>query len=220
MQTKIKVLFIDEEKDAIDAFKDYIEDSNSDIEIQIKDSYPKSSLKDMLEFIIKENPDALITDYNLNEKKTEIKYNVGYDGAQLAQEFLKIRQYFPVFITTSYDDSAIKECDDVNIVYVKPSQREDGASRARFVDRIVQQILHYKSKIFDAERQIKELVRSSESRELDEKEERELIRLDRFLEKSIDSEFSIPDELKTLSNSRRISSLIDKVDSLIIKIEK
>lgn len=215
-----KIIFIDEEKDAIDAFKDYIEDYKNDTNIEVKDYYPLGNIDEMIDIIIKENPDALVTDYNLNEKKTAIKYNVCYDGVELAQAFISIRSGFPVFITTSYDDNAIKESNDVNIVYVKPSSGEDQTSKAKFVDRVIQQILHYRSRLTEAEERLKNLLKKSSEVDLDEKEERELIKLDRFLEGSVDKQFSIPDELKTLSNARRVSQLIDKVDMLLEKIKK
>jgi len=215
-----RILFIDEEKDAIDAFKDYIDDYKNDIDIEVKDFYPKGNLDEMIDILIKENPDAIVTDYNLNEKKTEIKHNVSYDGVELAEAFMKIRSGFPVFITTSYDDTAIKESEDVNIVYVKPSSEEDNASRAKFIDRVIQQILHYRSRITEAEEKLKQLIEKSSTVELDEQEERELIKLDRFLEGAIDKQFAMPDELKTMSNSRRLISLIEKVDNLLGKFEK
>lgn len=86
-----RILFIDEEKDAIDAFKDYIDDYKNDIDIEVKDFYPKGNLDEMIDIIIKESPDALVTDYNLNEKKTEIKHNVSYDGVELAVDFFFIK---------------------------------------------------------------------------------------------------------------------------------
>lgn len=215
-----KLIFIDEEKEAIDAFKDYVEDSQNGQDISVKDFYPAGNIEEMISILVKEDADAIITDFNLNEKKTAIKYNVGYDGVELVQAFLKIRKGFPLFITTSYDDSAIKESEDVNLVYVKPALTEDQTSRAKFIDRVVQQILHYRSRLAEAESRLNELLKKSAGTELDEQEERELIKLDRFLEVSIDKQFSIPDDLKTLSNVRRISSLIEKVDVLLEKMDR
>lgn len=50
-------------------------------------------------------------------------------------------------------------------------------------------------------------------------DESEIIRLDHFLEVSTDRKNSIPDEYKTLSNSRRLEELLTKVDTLLGKIE-
>lgn len=72
----------------------------------------------------------------------------------------------------------------------------------------------------EAEENLKQLIEKSSTVELDEQEERELIKLDRFLEGAIDKQFAMPYELKTMSNSRRLISLIEKVDNLLGKIEK
>lgn len=214
-----RILFIDEEKEAIDAFKDYIDEYKNGIDIEVKSLYPSSRLDEMIRIIIEESPDALVTDYNLNEKKTEINHNVNYDGVDLAEAFLKIRSGFPVFITTSYDDSAIKSSEDVNIVYVKPSYEKENASKSKFIDRLTQQIIHYQTRINNAEKRLFELLNKHSTTELDANEEIELIKLDKFLEGAINKQFEIPNELKTMSNSRRIRDLIDKVDFLLNKIK-
>lgn len=215
-----RLIFIDEEKDAIDAFKDYIDESQTDKMIEVKAFYPLKDLDEMIGQILKENPDALVTDYNLNEKKTEIKYNVGYDGVELAQKYLNLREDFPVFITTSYADTAIQNSENVNIVYIKPTSEDEKASKVKFIDRLTQQILHYQSKLNNAEVRLKELLEQATKRDLNEKEESELLRLDRIIENSIDKLHAIPEELKTMSNSRRVSQLIEKVDKLLQKIDR
>ena len=50
-------------------------------------------------------------------------------------------------------------------------------------------------------------------------DEERIIKLDSFLEKSLDSYDSIPDELKELSNLERLNTLIGKVDDLLKKFE-
>jgi len=42
--------------------------------------------------------------------------------------------------------------------------------------------------------------------------------LDDFLERSLDNYQALPQEMKSLSNIKKISSMIDKVDELLKKI--
>ena len=41
----------------------------------------------MIELIIKINPDAVVTDFMLNDAKVDIKYNVPYNGSILVKSF-------------------------------------------------------------------------------------------------------------------------------------
>ena len=50
-------------------------------------------------------------------------------------------------------------------------------------------------------------------------DEERIIELDSFLEKSLDSYGSIPEQLKKLSNLDRLNTLISKVDELLKKID-
>ena len=218
-----RILFIDEESDAFNAFRDYFEESSLNDQIAVLTEFPLSNLNDMIELIIKLNPDAVISDFMLNEMKTEIKYNVPYSGVELLKEFLEVREGFPCFILTSFDDDAIHTSDDVNIVYVKGILQGEEVERnvkASFVDRVISQINHYRYRIFEAEKELIRLIDLRNSGEvLTVQDENEIIRLDHFLECSIDKRNSIPEDLKKVTNSIKFEALISKVDELIDKFK-
>src|ERR1700692_4805494 len=102
-----KILFIDEQSTDIDDFKDYVEAANTKENFTVDAEFPLEDIAEMIQLIIKHNPDAIVTDFMLNEYKENIKYNVPYNGVQLVREFISIREGFPCFVMTSFDDNAI-----------------------------------------------------------------------------------------------------------------
>lgn len=98
---KYKILFIDEEKDQHDNFLDYMDKIEDKVEV--KCLYPEENIEAMIQVFEDEHPDAIVTDHQLNEIKTEIQYNVSYNGAELVNAYRDIRPNFPCFVITSYD---------------------------------------------------------------------------------------------------------------------
>jgi DNA-binding NarL/FixJ family response regulator len=218
-----KIIFIDEQKTDIEDFKDYVEETNSNEKFEVIGEFPQEEFEEMVQVIFKHNPDAIITDFMLNEMKEDIKYNVPYNGVQLVQEILSIRESFPCFVMTSFDDNAIKASDDVNLVYIKNilhGSEKAAKVKANFLQRVESQIIHYKSKIANAENKLRRLLELRDSNNATIEDEEEIIRLDHFLEKSIDKRNAIPEEYKSLSNTKRLKEIISKVDELLKKVDK
>ena len=217
-----KILFIDEQQEDIDQFKDYVDATSVTGTVEVRAEYPLESMEEMIDEIFKANPDAVITDFMLNEYKEAVKYNVPYNGVQLVSELTSIREGFPCFVMTSFDDNAIKESGDVNIVYIKDilhNAEKDTKAKANFLERVESQINHYKSRIVDAESELLRLIDLRNSGKATIDDENEIIRLDHFLEMAIDKKSAIPEEYKTLSNTNRLEQLLSKVDDLLRKIE-
>jgi DNA-binding NarL/FixJ family response regulator len=217
-----KILFIDEEDDAIDDFKDYADETTTSEQILIVAEFPQPTLEEMIQTIIKINPDAIITDFMLNEKKTSIKYGVEYNGIDLVKNFTSKRDGFPCFVMTSFDDDAVKESDDVNIVYIKEILHSEKSSnvKASFLEKVVSQIAHYRSRIESCENELKALIELRNNGKANISDENRIIVLDQFLEQSIDRQSSIPMEFKELSNTNRLNEILLKVDNLLSKIKK
>lgn len=216
-----KILFIDEEKETLEDFEDYIESFNPEIKFEIITLLPLGDIDDMIEQIIKINPDALIVDFWLNEKKIDINYTVKYNGVGLVEEFQKTREKFPCFVLTARDTDAVGASEDVNIVYTKNLLHTESKDKvkATFASRIIRQIEHYKSRIDEAQNELLELIKIRELGKADIDIENRIIYLDGFLEKSIDAKNSIPPDFKTLSNINRLDSILSKVDILLKNIE-
>ncbi|WP_290012110.1 hypothetical protein [Proteus terrae] len=217
-----KILFIDEEDDAIDDFKDYADETTTSEQILVVAEFPQPTLEEMIQTIIKINPDAIITDFMLNEKKTSIKYGVEYNGIDLVKNFTSKRDDFPCFVMTSFDDDAVKESDDVNIVYIKEILHSEKSSnvKASFLEKVVSQITHYRSRIESYENELKALIELRNNGKANINDENRIIVLDQLLEQSIDRQSSIPIEFKELSNTNRLNEILLKVDNLLSKIKK
>ena len=217
-----KILFVDEQQEDIDSFKDYIEEKDLEGIFEVHDKYPLENLESMIDEVMSMHLDAIITDFRLNEYKENIDYNVPYDGAQLVEGILAEREDFPCFVLTSFDDEAVGKSEDVNIVYIKGilhGTEKETKAKATFLDRLKNQISHYQSKLEKAENRLVELLAKTKTQELDALEEQELLRLDSLIEKSLDKKFVVPDAVKRTTESKSLSELLKAVDELKKKLE-
>lgn len=212
-----KVLFIDEENSQHELFQDYMDTVADQIEVVC--IYPEPDMDDMLKKIEELHPDAIVTDYLLNDIKEDINYNVAYNGVDLVHEFRSIRRNFPCFIITSFDNDAVAETEDVNLVYIKLllNNGEEGV-KAHFYDRIKEQISKYKASIASAQLELAQLIDKRANGTLEPSEEARVIELDEYLEKTLDNHEALPADMKRLSNLTKMASMIDKVDELLAKL--
>lgn len=212
-----KVLFIDEEHDQHESFQDYM-DAVEDM-IKVVCVYPEPDLEDMIQKIEDQHPDAIVTDYLLNDIKEDIKYNVAYTGVELVHKYRSIRVGYPCFVITSFDNDAVSETDDVNLIYIKDilNNGEEGA-KAHFYDKIREQISKYKLSIASAQSELEMLVQKKDREGLEPYEELRALELDGFLEKALDSHKALPSGMKEMSYMKNMTSMIDKVDELLAKL--
>lgn len=212
-----KVLFIDEEKGQHDLFQDYM-DTVAD-QICVECVYPEPDLDDMIAKIEEFHPDAIVTDYLLNDIKEDVKYNIPYTGVELVQKYRSIRTDFPCFIITSFDNEAVSETDDVNLVYVKVllTNGEEGF-KAHFYDKIKEQISKYKSTIASAKAELANLIEKKSKEGLQPYEETRVIELDDYLEKTLDNHEALPAAMKEASFLKNMATMIDKIDDVLAKL--
>ena len=216
-----KILFIDEEKDTLDDFEEFVDKSDLKGKFEVITTLPAGELDEMIENIIKIAPDVIISDYRLNELKTDINYTVKYTGVDLVEEFQSTRNNFPCFVLTAVDDEAVNNSDDVNIVYVKSilHKEEVENSKSTLLARVISQIEHYKNRIEKHKQELAELIEVRKNGDADIDIERRIIELDDFLEKSIDGKSVLPSEFKTLTNSNKLDNILNKVDELLKKLD-
>ena len=212
-----KLVFIDEEKDQHEHFMDYMDAAGEQFEVVCL--YPEADLESMINRLEECHPDAIVSDYLLNEMKENIKYNVPYNGVELVQSYRDIRPGFPCFVITSYDKDAVAEIEDVNLVYVKGLLTNgEQSNKAKFYDRIKAQIEKYKNSIELAQKELNKLLKKRESDTLDMAEEERIVDLDNFLEKSLDNYTSLPSQMKDSKNLRHLTSILDNIDTLLSKL--
>ncbi len=216
-----KLLYIDEDKEQIENFLNYIDDTNSNNIFEVITQFPLGDKEEMIDMIIKINPDVIVSDFLLNENIGALGYNVPYNGVELVEDFLSIRNKFPCFVLTAKDQDAVSDSEDVNLVYTKSlmtTEIEDTKAKVKFTDRLVKQIEHYKSRIENAQKELNELIEARKNGNVDFDIERRIIELDDFLERSIDAQNIIPSEFKSFSNSEKLDSMLGKVDELLKKL--
>lgn len=212
-----KILFIDEESEQQDKFMDYFESACPEAVTCCE--LPLPSIDDMLEKIWSLHPDAVVTDFRLNEIKEDIRYTVKYNGMELLKAIRRQREDFPCFVITSFADEAVSDSDDVNLVYEKGQLKttSDNA-KVTFAARVIQQIEKYRSRIDNAKRELSGLLNKRMSGDANVRDEERIIELDTFLEKALGAENLVPPELKCLSNLKRLNKLIEKVDEILSKV--
>lgn len=216
------ILFIDEEREVFDNFLDYVDETDTDKKFAVLTEYPVKSIDEMIAKVIEIAPDAIITDFQLNDKKTNIKYNVPYNGVNLIEAFLEIREDFPCFIITSFDDDAILISKDVNKIYIKEILHEpclEKKAKANFLDRVEKQIQHYQYRLAKSEKRLQELLELRKGKKTTLQDEEEIIALDSFLENSINRKEAIPQALKENRNEEYLQELLEKANLLINKLE-
>jgi len=213
-----KIIYVDEYKEDIDDFLDYFEEKDTNNKFKIEYLFPETTLDDMYDKIFEKNPDAVISDYMLNEYKSDINYNVPYSGVDLTEKILDIKRNYPCFVLTSYDDQAIKTSQDVNMIYIKDilhGSEEKTNAKAIFLDTVENQIIHYKQRIENAENELLELIRKSNQDDLNALEEKKILELDSFIENSTNQPSSLPEHLKSTKNLDELHKMIDSTDKLL-----
>lgn len=213
-----KILFIDEEEEEQDKFKDYFERVSPDVNPECL--LPEADIDDMLDKIIELQADAIVTDFRLNEIRTHVNYNVNYNGVELIKELRNRYENFPSFVITSHDDEAVNDTDDVNVVYIKDIlSPENDKGKVPFAQRIIRQIDKYRSSIDAARNELNVLIDKRSNGEAGVYEENRIIELDSFLERTFGTYDAIPEQMKKLSNIDKLNELIDKADEILKKLE-
>lgn len=213
--SKYKILYVDEVDSERRRFKTYIYNNDTDQEFITVAPEIDYELEVFLENILNENYDAIITDHKLNEEDS----NIQFDGIELVEAILKKRIDFPCFILTSFDDEAVREGDDVNIVYIKglmESDEEKEGHKAKFIDKIKNQIKHHRKKIENVKRELEELIKKDY---LNASDEARLLELDTYLEKVTNTSSALPSHLKNTHNLSELHKMIDNTDKLLAELK-
>ena len=201
-----KVVYIDEVDADIRSFKRSMAlRANEKFEIiAIK---PREEISETIDEVFSAFPDAIVADFRLSEEAPQVHYN----GSDVIKEILSIRENFPVFILTSFEEDAEDKGFDVNIIYEKVDVQES----SKFFDKVILQIKKYKARIESAEIRILELRKKMLEDSLTSSEEQELMDLDSLVSKSLDKRGYIQEDLKISSNTDRLQALIKKADDII-----
>lgn len=214
---KYTIVFVDEELADQERFKRYIHRKDEEKLFKVITLIPTVDIEELTDKIISLNPDALVSDFSLNEFKGDVTYN----GVEVVNAILLKKKDFPCFVLTSYDDSAAKQSTDVNRVYIKELMNlRTGESDAKisFYGRIILQIQKYRERVGKAHAAINELSELKSSRPLTSSEEEMYVDSLLLLDKHIDNEGALPRAFYTNDTNELLQSIIKATNDLIVKM--
>lgn len=212
--SKYNILFVDEVASDIRRFQRYVHRKDVDKKFELITLTPENTLDNFMDLIRESKFDAIITDHKLHEENS----NISFDGIDLVRAIINERADFPCFVLTSFDDEAVINGDDVNIVYTKGLMDTDSENKAHatFLDKIENQIKHHRKKIENAKSELLELTKKEY---LDAIDEARLIELDTYIEKTTNSPSSLPPHLKSAHNLGELHKMIENTDKLLAELK-
>lgn len=209
---QFKILYVDEVESERNRFLRYMHTNDDEKEFNTVALEPDPELDNFLQKILDENFDAIITDHKLSEANPHIQY----DGLELVEAILKNKIDFPCFVLTSYDDDAVRDGDDVNIVYIKGLMSNEEGHLAKFIYKIKNQIKHHRKKIDNTKVELEQLIKKDY---LDASDEARLLELDTYLEKVTNAPSSLPSHLKSTHNLNELHKMIDNTEKLLAELK-
>lgn len=225
-----RVMIIDEESQQINRMVRAFQRQASGQNVKFITSPPLETKDEMIQFILESDIDAVISDYLLNEKKTDIQYSIDYTGGTLKDEFDIIKLNFPFFIVSSDDRQASYGTKDVNSVFAKRLHIANNSESTRtpetgnvlpFFQKVLICIDNYKEDLKKYEEEFNILQSQIHSgKDLNAKEEDRLIFLDTILEKSNDSTCSLPAHLKSKRESEQLSKMLHTAELILESLNK
>lgn len=213
MDSKFKVIYVDEDPDARKEFElNFLNKEVCDLVIV----HPKFQLNEMVDFIIEEAPEAVVSDFRLKDKEPRVTY----DGVDLVKKLKSIKTKLPCFVLTSYEGEAINVALDVNWIHDKEEIHEDENDRPVFSQKVLQQIYVNKRLQDDLIEQQQELFSKLQENQLTAKEERKLVELSNEIELFIFDDKKIPNEVKSYDGLAKLDSLIKLSNQLLKDIDR
>jgi DNA-binding NarL/FixJ family response regulator len=209
-----RIAYIDEQKKEIRKFQRKLEGT-----FDVVGMLPKEDLDDFVEDILKSGVSAVVVDHKLSEYRVDVTHPVRYDGVELVNTILEIRSEFPCFVLTSFDEEAIQESKDVNLIYPKDSL-DMKVGETTFPEKVRVQIEHYQARLKNWSDEFDSLVKKAETKKLTEAEEQRLLELDSFLEAALNKKTSVAATSKQQSGMTKLSKLIKSTDQLIKELRK
>ncbi|EAY29201.1 hypothetical protein [Microscilla marina] len=208
-----KIAYVDEAPAERRQFQFYM---HNESDINVIPIEPVEHIDNLILKIIEAKVDALVVDFDLTDQNPVIDYK----GDEVVDKLLKKREGFPVFIFTNFDEDAMDESYDVNIVYDKKLMSDEAfADQIKFKERLKKQVKHYRHKLNVKEQRLLELINKRDSEGLTGVEEDELIDLDDTIQKALDKSLLMPRGIKTSTSDEKLTSLLKKTDEILNKIK-
>ncbi len=107
MEDKIRLIYLDEEDSWLSQAHAVL---SNDFDFYVPEELPKN-IEDLWNVLHEFGPQVALIDYRLNDSGI-----ISYTGDEVAAELHRHNKHFPVIIITSYEDNALMECKEVQII--------------------------------------------------------------------------------------------------------
>lgn len=179
---------------------------------------PLENLEETLEAILAEEPDALITDFVLNEHKP----GVGFDGLQLMLALQARKRDFPCFLTTGFAINAATAAPtafDVNAIYSKTESFVTDNNELPFLLKVKRKIELHQKRIQELEVKVAQWDgRLQGEGALSAEQRQHFIDADNELEAMLGRDQAVPSHLKA-DALRAINELVQRSDAFLTSLE-
>src|SRR5690606_9420849 len=143
---KGRLIYIDEDPDDIVYFQEF-SDGHFDLEvIQVEND---ADVEEVLESVLSSPPDAVITDFMLNEKA-----RVAFNGQMLIDLIQSRNKHLPCFLLTSHTPNALEATHDARLVQTKAVILGANDYTTLFREQIAKVIKDHKAKFLAAESEL------------------------------------------------------------------
>lgn len=175
------------------------------LEIPLKEN---NTIDKIIEFIYENEIDAILLDYKLNSF-----HNINFSGVDVAKRILEVKEEFPLFILTSFEDDLFNtEVFDPYRVIDYGRYVNDASERIEVNFKIIELLINLDKKINSYEEKLIELLpKKGESSKIDS----EILELDSKIERLLNKQSSIPHKIKEDLSSNHLTDLIKKLDWII-----
>jgi len=205
---KARLIYIDEDPEDIDYFQEFVH-GRFDLEvIRIEND---SELEEVVDGILHSMPDAVISDFMLNEKAT-----VGFNGQALLEQLQRHNKHLPCFLLTSHAPGALEVTHDARLVQSKAIMSADSDLSEMFLLQIGKMIVDYRDRFESAERELNALAQISVG-DITAQQRMRAIELDNYIEEHGLSSQALPNEIKDERSIELLAELILHVDQLLEK---
>jgi DNA-binding NarL/FixJ family response regulator len=204
-----RIVYVDEDADDIIYFQQFVDGYFGLDVIHIDNN---SKLEDVVDEIMNSPPDAVVTDFMLNEKA-----KVDFNGQTLIDLLQERNKHLPCFLLTSHPPDALAATNDARIVQAKAVMMESGGDLASlFRAQIAKIIMDHKNKINRSEDELEKLLNLKSSDRTAQDNQR-VVELDKYIEEHGLGSKTLPDEIKDERSIELLSQLVSKVDALLGK---
>lgn len=188
---------------------------------EVKSLEPSQELDDMIGQINELNPEAVITDYRLNEYMAGITYS----GIDLVAALQQRHKGFPCFVTTGFANDAAGEAAstvDINTIYAKSETQvtnTDSENTLPFFRRVRLKVEAYHALLQRLEDEHGALRAKLEASNLSPAETERLLAIDGELEAMLGAQHSLPADLKRVA-LEPLNEIVGKAEKLLSDLEQ